>query len=201
MHPASPASSTAYDEMVDAKGQVRPHYRAFSQWLSNEPADAMAVRQIEADVTFRRVGITFSVAGDEAGTERLIPFDLVPRIIPADEWRHLSAGLTQRVRALHMFIRDIYHGHDIVRAGVIPAEQVFLNAQYRPEMQDVDVAEDIYCHIAGVDIVRAGAGEFYVLEDNLRVPSGVSYMLENRKMSMRLMPEAFGSLKVEPVAH
>ncbi|CAM3977494.1 Circularly permuted ATP-grasp protein [Bordetella tumulicola] len=201
MHPASPASSTAYDEMVDAKGQVRPHYGAFSQWLSNEPADAMAVRQIEADVTFRRVGITFSVAGDEAGTERLIPFDLVPRIIPADEWRHLSAGLTQRVRALNMFIRDIYHGHDIVRAGVIPAEQVFLNAQYRPEMQDVDVAEDIYCHIAGIDIVRAGAGEFYVLEDNLRVPSGVSYMLENRKMSMRLMPEAFGSLKVEPVAH
>ena len=100
-----------------------------------------------------------------------------------------------------MFIHDIYHGHDIVRAGVVPAEQVFLNAQYRPEMQDVDVAEDIYCHIAGVDIVRAGAGEFYVLEDNLRVPSGVSYMLENRKMSMRLMPDAFGRIKVEPVAH
>ena len=100
-----------------------------------------------------------------------------------------------------MFIHDIYHGHDIVRAGVVPAEQVFLNAQYRPEMQDVDVAEDIYCHIAGVDIVRAGAGEFYVLEDNLRVPSGVSYMLENRKMSMRLMPDAFGRIKIEPVAH
>lgn len=100
-----------------------------------------------------------------------------------------------------MFIHDIYHGHDIVRADVVPAEQVFLNAQYRPEMQDVDVAEDIYCHIAGVDIVRAGAGEFYVLEDNLRVPSGVSYMLENRKMSMRLMPDAFSRIKVEPVAH
>ena len=198
---AQSAPSAAYDEMVDAQGLVRPHYAGFSQWLTQESTDAMAARQIEADLSFRRVGITFSVAGDEAGTERLIPFDLIPRIIPADEWAHLSAGLTQRVRALNMFIRDIYHGHDIVRAGIVPAEQVFLNAQYRPEMQDVDVAEDIYCHIAGVDIVRAGAGEFYVLEDNLRVPSGVSYMLENRKMSMRLMPEAFSSLKVKPVAH
>ncbi|MBV7485522.1 circularly permuted type 2 ATP-grasp protein [Bordetella sp. BOR01] len=199
-HP-QPAPIAAYDEMVDAQGQVRPHYQAFSQWLAQEPADAMATRQIEADLSFRRVGITFSVAGDEAGTERLIPFDLIPRIIPADEWQRLDAGLKQRVRALNLFIHDIYHGHDIVRAGVMPAEQVFLNAQYRPEMQDVDVAEDIYCHIAGVDIVRAGAGEFYVLEDNLRVPSGVSYMLENRKMSMRLMPEAFGRVRVKPVAH
>jgi len=199
-HP-QPAPTAAYDEMLDARGEVRPHYQAFSQWLSQQSADAMAARQIEADLSFRRVGITFSVAGDEAGTERLIPFDLIPRIIPADEWQRLDAGLKQRVRALNMFIHDIYHGHDIVRAGVVPAEQVFLNAQYRPEMQDVDVAEDIYCHIAGVDIVRAGAGEFYVLEDNLRVPSGVSYMLENRKMSMRLMSEAFGRVNVRPVAH
>jgi len=199
-HP-HPAPTAAYDEMLAARGEVRPHYQAFSQWLSQQSADAMAARQIEADLSFRRVGITFSVAGDEAGTERLIPFDLIPRIIPADEWQRLDAGLKQRVRALNMFIYDIYHGHDIVRAGVVPAEQVFLNAQYRPEMQDVDVAEDIYCHIAGVDIVRAGAGEFYVLEDNLRVPSGVSYMLENRKMSMRLMSEAFGRVNVRPVAH
>ncbi|MCD0503500.1 circularly permuted type 2 ATP-grasp protein [Bordetella petrii] len=199
-HP-QPAPLAAYDEMVDARGAVRPHYQAFAQWLSQESDDAMAARQIEADLSFRRVGITFSVAGDEAGTERLIPFDLIPRIIPADEWQQLDAGLKQRVRALNMFIHDIYHDHNIVRAGLIPAEQVFLNAQYRPEMQDVDVAEDIYCHIAGVDIVRAGAGEFYVLEDNLRVPSGVSYMLENRKMSMRLMPEAFGRSNVKPVAH
>ena len=201
MQHSQPAPSAAYDEMVDAQGLVRPHYAGFSQWLAQESAEAMAARQIEADLSFRRVGITFSVAGDEAGTERLIPFDLIPRIIPAHEWAQLSAGLTQRVRALNMFIRDIYHGHDIVRAGIVPPHQVFLNSQYRPEMQDVDVAEDIYCHIAGVDIVRAGAGEFYVLEDNLRVPSGVSYMLENRKMSMRLMPEAFGTLKVKPVAH
>lgn len=202
MHTAAPRPPhAAYDEMLDAAGNVRPHYRAYAEWLARQPADVMAARQIEADLSFRRVGITFSVAGDAAGTERLIPFDLVPRIIPADEWRRLDAGLKQRVRALNMFIHDIYHGHDIVRAGVVPAEQVFLNAQYRPEMQDIDVAEDIYCHVAGVDIVRAGQGEFYVLEDNLRVPSGVSYMLENRKMSMRLMPDVFSRLKIEPVAH
>jgi uncharacterized circularly permuted ATP-grasp superfamily protein len=191
----------AYDEMYDHAGEVRPHYGALRQWLATQTDEVMAARRLEADFNFRRVGITFSVAGDEAGTERLIPFDLIPRIIPAAEWRQLDAGLKQRVRALNMFIHDIYHGHDIVRAGIVPAEQVFLNAQYRPEMQDIDVAENIYCHIAGVDVVRAGAGAFYVLEDNLRVPSGVSYMLENRKMSMRLLPDAFSRLKVGPVAH
>jgi uncharacterized circularly permuted ATP-grasp superfamily protein len=196
-----PSRPAAFDEMRDSAGGIRSQYQAFERWHQEQSAEAMAVRRLEADLSFRRVGITFSVAGDAAGTERLIPFDLIPRVIPADEWRHLEAGLKQRVRALNMFIHDIYHGHDIVRAGIVPAEQVFLNAQYRPEMQDVDVAEDIYCHIAGVDIVRAGAGEFYVLEDNLRVPSGVSYMLENRKMSMRLMPDAFSRIKVEPVAH
>ena len=191
----------AFNEMLDAQGNVRPHYRAFAQWLAHQSDDAMAARRLEADLNFRRIGITFSMAGDADGTERLIPFDLIPRVIPAAEWRRLDQGLKQRVRALNMFIHDIYHDHDIVRAGVVPAEQVFLNAQYRPEMQDVTVAENIYCHIAGIDIVRANAGEFYVLEDNLRVPSGVSYMLENRKMSMRLMPEMFSRERVAPVAH
>ncbi|OZI72374.1 hypothetical protein CAL22_20230 [Bordetella genomosp. 12] len=191
----------AFDEMFDAQGRVRPHYEGYAYWLDSQAADTMAARRIEADLNFRRVGITFSMAGDAAGTERLIPFDLIPRIIAAQEWQRLDAGLKQRVRALNRFIHDIYHDHDIVRAGIVPAEQVFLNAQYRPEMQDIDVAEDIYCHVAGVDIVRAGPGDFYVLEDNLRVPSGVSYMLENRKMSMRLMPEAFAGNKVRPVAH
>jgi len=196
-----PRRAPTYDEMFDGQAELRPHYGEFARWLSEQSSEAMAALRVQADLTFRRVGITFSVAGDEAGTERLIPFDLVPRIIPADDWARLDAGLRQRVRALNMFIHDIYHGHEIVRAGRIPAEQVFLNAQYRPEMQDVDVAEDIYCHIAGIDVVRAGQGEFYVLEDNLRVPSGVSYMLENRKMSMRLMADAFARLKVAPVAH
>lgn len=195
------ARPRAFDEMMDEQGQVRPHYQGFANWLAGQPTDAMANLQLEADLNFRRVGITFSLAGDADGNERLIPFDLIPRIIPADEWHMLDLGLKQRVRALNRFIHDIYHDHDIIKAGVVPPEQVFLNTQYRPEMQDVDVAEDIYCHIAGIDIVRAGQGEFYVLEDNLRVPSGVSYMLENRKMSMRLMPDAFSRLQVAPVAH
>ncbi|PKO57385.1 MAG: hypothetical protein CVU25_08435, partial [Betaproteobacteria bacterium HGW-Betaproteobacteria-19] len=123
----------------------------------------------------------------------------IPRIIPADEWQMLAAGLRQRVKALNMFIRDIYHDQDILKAGIIPSEQVLNNAQYRKVMQGVDVARDIYAHIAGVDVVRAGAGEYYVLEDNLRVPSGVSYLLENRKMMMRLFPRLFSRYKVAPV--
>jgi uncharacterized circularly permuted ATP-grasp superfamily protein len=191
----------AYDEMYDSSQEVRTHYSVLRQWLASQTDELMAARRMEADLRFRQVGITFSVAGDEAGTERLIPFDLIPRIISAAEWQRLDAGLKQRVRALNMFIHDIYHDHDIVRAGIVPAEQVFLNSQYRPEMQDIDVPENTYCHIAGIDVVRAGAGEFYVLEDNLRVPSGVSYMLENRKVSMRLLPDAFSRLKIAPVAH
>jgi uncharacterized circularly permuted ATP-grasp superfamily protein len=141
------------------------------------------------------------VYGDDAGTERLIPFDAIPRIIPAAEWALLQRGLVQRVKALNMFIHDIYHDQAIIRAGVVPGEQIYRNAQYRPEMQGISVASDIYAHIAGVDIVRAGEGEFYVLEDNLRVPSGVSYMLENRKMMMRLFPELFARHRVAPVDH
>jgi uncharacterized circularly permuted ATP-grasp superfamily protein len=150
---------------------------------------------------FHRVGITFAVYGEEAGTERLIPFDIVPRIIPASEWRTLAAGLKQRVRALNAFIKDIYHGQEILQSGRIPAEQVLCNGQYRPEMQGIDVPGGIYAHIAGIDVVRAGQGEFYVLEDNLRVPSGVSYMLEDRKMMMRLFPELFARYSVAPVEH
>jgi uncharacterized circularly permuted ATP-grasp superfamily protein len=160
-------------------------------------------------VIFRRVGITFAVYGakdeDGAGTERLIPFDLIPRIIPADEWRDLKRGLVQRVTALNRFIHDVYHGQEILKAGVVPAEQVLKNAQYRPEMAGVDVPGGVYSHISGIDIVRAGnpdgSGTYYVLEDNLRVPSGVSYMLENRKMTMRLFPELFSQQRIAPVAH
>ncbi len=191
-----------FNEMyVDASGQTRPHYREFESWLANQPPEIVERKRVEADLAFRRVGITFAVYGSDAGTERLIPFDIIPRIIPATEWAQLQTGLKQRVQALNLFIHDIYHAQHIVKAGIIPPEQVFNNAQYRPEMQDVDVASDIYAHIAGVDIVRAGEGEFYVLEDNLRVPSGVSYMLEDRKMMMRLFPELFARHKVAPVAH
>jgi uncharacterized circularly permuted ATP-grasp superfamily protein len=194
--------SKFFNEMyADDQGSVRPHYREFEAWLSSQSPDFITRKRMEADLTFRRVGITFAVYGSDAGTERLIPFDIIARIIPAAEWAQLEAGLVQRVKALNMFIHDIYHEQHIVKAGVLPAEQILRNAQYRPEMQGISVASDIYAHIAGIDIVRAGQGEFYVLEDNLRVPSGVSYMLEDRKMMMRLFPELFARYKVAPVAH
>ena len=190
-----------FNEMYAGHAAVRPHYREFEAWLSRQSREVIAGKRAEADLIFRRVGITFAVYGNDAGTERLIPFDIIPRIIPAEEWARLEAGLVQRVQALNMFIHDIYHDQNIVKAGKIPGEQIFRNAQYRPEMQGISVASDIYAHIAGVDIVRAGKGEFYVLEDNLRVPSGVSYMLEDRKMMMRLFPELFAHYKIAPVAH
>ncbi|MCU0769709.1 MAG: circularly permuted type 2 ATP-grasp protein [Burkholderiaceae bacterium] len=197
--------SKPFDEMHGTDGQVREHYREFERWLAEQSPQTMRNKRSEADLVFRRVGITFAVYGEKdeegSGTERLIPFDVVPRIIPAADWRLLEAGLRQRVRALNRYIHDVYHGQDIVRAGRIPADEILRNSQYRPEMVGVDVSSDIYTHIAGIDVVRAGAGEFYVLEDNLRVPSGVSYMLENRKMMMRLFPELFGRNRVAPVAH
>ncbi|HNQ76084.1 MAG TPA: circularly permuted type 2 ATP-grasp protein, partial [Pseudothauera hydrothermalis] len=191
-----------YNEMTDEAGRVRAHYAAYASWLSEMPEERLAQKRAEADALFHRYGITFAVYGDkDAGTERLIPFDIIPRIIPADEWQMLAAGLCQRVRALNLFIRDIYHDQAILKAGRIPAEQVLNNAQYRKVMQGVDVPGEIYAHIAGVDVVRAGQGEYYVLEDNLRVPSGVSYMLENRKMMMRLFPRLFSRYRVAPVDH
>ena len=193
--------TAAFDEMHTPEGRARPHYRGYESWLGEQTQETMVNKRAEADLVFRRVGITFAVYGEAAGTERLIPFDVIPRVIPADEWQQLESGLRQRVRALNMFLHDVYHGQDIIRAGRVPAEQVFRNSQYRPEMHGIDVASGIYSHIAGIDIVRAGAGEYYVLEDNLRVPSGVSYMLENRKMMMRLFPELFARNKVAPVAH
>ena len=190
-----------YNEMYDAKGGVRAHYKGYEDWLKATPPERIERKRAEADLAFHRVGITFAVYGEEAGKERLIPFDIIPRVIPSAEWKALQSGLRQRVKALNMFLWDVYHDREILKAGVIPAEQVLNNAQYRPVMQGVDVPGGIYAHITGVDIVRAGEGEFYVLEDNLRVPSGVSYMLEDRKMMMRLFPELFAKHKVAPVQH
>jgi uncharacterized circularly permuted ATP-grasp superfamily protein len=195
--------------MHASPGEVRAHYEGYARWLSEQPPEVMADRREEAEVIFRRVGITFAVYGDKdedaSGMERLIPFDLIPRIIPNDEWRNMKAGLVQRVTALNRFLHDIYHDQEIIQAGHIPAEQILNNAQYRPEMKGVDLFNGVYSHISGVDMVRApnaeGVGEYYVLEDNLRVPSGVSYMLENRKMTMRLFPELFSQNRVAPVAH
>src|ERR1700734_497868 len=180
-----------YNEMYVGDAATRPHYRSYDEWLGEQSDDRLTQKRAEADALFHPVGITFAVYGQEEGAERLIPFDIVPRVLPREEWIRLESGLKQRVRALNAFIHDIYHDQQILKAGVIPAEQVLCNSQYRPEMQGVDVPGGIYAHIAGIDIVRDDAGEFKVLEDNLRVPSGVSYMLENRKMMMRLFPELF----------
>ena len=198
-----------FDEMNATTDQVRDHYRVYDRWLGRQPQEMMKARREEAETIFRRVGITFAVYGDKdetgAGTERLIPFDLIPRIIPANEWREMEKGLRQRVTALNRFIEDVYHGQEILKAGVVPAEPVLNNAQFRKEMVDLKVPGGIYSIIAGIDMVRAcnpdGSGTYYVLEDNLRVPSGVSYMLENRKMMMRLFPDLFAEHRVAPVAH
>ena len=198
-----------YNEMYDTAGAVRPYYRAYADWLAATPAERIARKRAEADIAFHRVGITFAVYGDESskenGKERLIPFDIIPRIIPSAEWQLLQAGLSQRVKALNAFLNDIYHGQEILKAGIVPREQVINNAQFRPEMIGIDVPAGIYAHIAGVDLVRADSGgkigEYFVLEDNLRVPSGVSYMIEDRKMMMRLFPELFSRYKVAPVQH
>ena len=195
----------AYDEMLDPSGQVRPSYQGFASWLDSTTPEFIARKREEADLAFHRVGITFAVYGEEAGKERLIPFDIVPRIIPAVEWRRVEAGLRQRVKALNAFLHDIYHGQEILKAGRIPAAQVLNNSQYRAEMAGVDVPGQTYAHIAGVDLVRADhgdkSGEYFVLEDNLRTPSGVSYMLEDRKMMMRLFPDLFARMAVAPVEH
>ena len=192
-----------YDEMHNTLGggEVREHYQPMDSWLGEQTAEHLANKRQQADLMFHKLGITFAVYGEETGTERLIPFDIIPRVFPKSEWQALEKGLRQRVLTLNMFLHDVYHEQKIIKAGIIPAERIFANAQYRPEMQGVDVARQVYSHISGVDIVRAGEGEFYVLEDNLRVPSGVSYMMEDRKMMMRLFPDLFSKYKVAPVAH
>jgi uncharacterized circularly permuted ATP-grasp superfamily protein len=199
----------SFDEMRADADTVREHYRGYDRWLAQQPNDVMLSRREEAEVIFRRVGITFAVYGakdeDGKGNERLIPFDLIPRVIPSHEWLEMEKGLAQRVAALNRFIHDVYHDQDIIKAGHIPAEQILNNAQFRKEMMGVDVPGGVYSHISGIDIIRAantdGTGSYYVLEDNLRVPSGVSYMLEDRKMMMRLFPELFSQHRVAPVAH
>ena len=190
-----------FDEMRAADGKVRPHFARIAEWLAETPAKRVAEKRREADLLFHRVGITFAVYGDEAGAERLIPFDTIPRIIPKAEWDQLAKGLKQRADALNRFLHDIYHGQAILKAGVIPPEQVLKNPGFQKEMRGIDLPNEVYSSIAGIDLVRHSDGKYYVLEDNLRTPSGVSYMIENRKMMMRLFPELFERQTVLPVEH
>ncbi len=187
--------------MHAADGSVREIYQRYAQWLDGLPDGTLERKSAEAELLFRRLGITFAVYGEADGGERLIPFDMVPRIFGASEWKRLEQGIKQRVKALNAFLHDIYHGQEIIKAGIISARQVLDNAMYRPEMQGVSLPNQVYAQIAGIDLVRVGQNDFYVLEDNLRTPSGVSYMVENRKTMMRLFPELFAHHAVDPVEH
>ncbi|MEO1206559.1 MAG: circularly permuted type 2 ATP-grasp protein [Pseudomonadota bacterium] len=180
-------------------GEVREPYAQVASWLKNQSLDELARKRSEAEAVFRRSGITFSVYGETTANERLIPFDLVPRVISAKEWRFLSAGIEQRVRALNAFLHDIYHGQEILRAGRVPTDLVIQNSAFLPEMIGVDPPLGIYAHIVGTDLVRTGENDFFVLEDNARTPSGVSYMVENREAMMHMFPDLFGDNRVAPV--
>src|SRR6202140_2667949 len=189
----------AFDEMKGTDVSVRPAYGELARWLDEVPPDVLDYRRREAELLFRRIGITFAVYGEADAQERLIPFDVIPRIMSGAEWRLREKGLVQRVKALNLFIKDVYGARDILRAGVVPDDLVFRNPAFRPEMSGQSVPYDIYIHVAGIDIVRVDAETFYVLEDNARTPSGVSYMLENREIMLRLFPELFSRYRIAPV--
>jgi len=191
--------AVAFDEMTEADGRVRPVYAGLENWLRGLPPEVLEHRRREAEFLFRRIGITFAVYGDPEATERLIPFDVIPRILAAQEWDIVRRGLEQRIKAINAYIKDVYNRREILKAGVVPEDLVFQNPVFRPEMNGQKVPHDIYVHIAGIDIVRVDAETFYVLEDNARTPSGVSYMLENREIMLRLFPELFSRYRIAPV--
>jgi uncharacterized circularly permuted ATP-grasp superfamily protein len=191
--------TVAFDEMTGLDGTLRPAYRELARWLEEVPPDVLEIRRREAEVLFRRIGITFAIYGEAEGQERLIPFDVLPRILSAAEWDLLRRGLEQRLSAINQFIADIYSRREVLKAGVIPEDLVFQNRVFRPEMNGKKVPHGIYVHIGGIDVVRTDADTFYVLEDNVRAPSGVSYMLENREIMLRLFPELFARHRVAPV--
>ncbi len=188
-----------FDEMLGADERVRAPYAQFNEWFCAEDAGRLRSKQREADTLFRLTGITFNVYGRSEAEERLIPFDIIPRIISGSEWYRLSRGIDQRVRAINAFIHDIYHKQEIVKAGRVPREMISKNDAFLPEMIGVDPPGGIYTHIVGIDLVRTGPGDFFVLEDNARTPSGVSYMLENRETMLQMFPELFSQNRVQPV--
>jgi uncharacterized circularly permuted ATP-grasp superfamily protein len=191
---------TAFDETGDGEHGREP-YELVRRWLAETPGDLLALKRKEAELLFRRIGITFAVYAEGGDPERMIPFDIVPRILAAAEWDILSRGLIQRVTALNAFLYDIYHGRDILRAGHIPEMLILHNTSFRAEMQGFDPPQRVYAHVSGIDIVRTDATDFYVLEDNCRTPSGVSYMLENREATLRLFPDLIGRHPVAPVSN
>ncbi|WP_373488348.1 circularly permuted type 2 ATP-grasp protein, partial [Blastomonas sp.] len=189
-----------FDEMLRSDGSVRDPYTDFCAWYSAQDAARLRTKSRDAENFFRRTGITFAVYGEEDASERLIPFDIVPRIISGREWARLSRGIEQRVRAINAFLHDIYHRQEILRAGRVPIDLIAKNDAFLPQMIGMDPPGGIYTHIIGVDIVRTGPNQFFVLEDNARTPSGVSYMLENRETMLHMFPELFRNVKVREVS-
>ncbi len=188
-----------FDEMVADNGELRPHYRKFLDLLESLPQEEFENKRQSVDLSFLRQGITFNVYGDSQGTERIFPFDLIPRIIPAKEWEYLERGLVQRITALNLFLHDVYHKQRIFNDGVIPPYYVLSGKHFRREIVNINVPKDIYIHVCGTDLIRGDKGEYLVLEDNARCPSGVSYVLENRRAMKRSFPEMFESIGVRPV--
>lgn len=189
----------AFFEMTDQEGAVRSCYAEVQRWIDEVGIQGLEARLKEAETIFRRIGITFAVYGEGGDPERLIPFDLLPRIFSAAEWRVLDRGIRQRARALNAFIYDVYHRGEIIRAGIVPGDLVYRNRAFEPQMIGFDPPGGVYSHIVGIDIVRTAESGFQVLEDNCRTPSGVSYMLENREIMQRMFPGLFGSTRVAPV--
>src|SRR5215210_2143101 len=196
---ATLSAEAPYDEMFGADGRCRPQYQALYRRLDEIPREELNRRQHAADLSFLQQGITFTVYGRDEGTERIFPYDLLPRIITGPEWETLERGLTQRITALNLFLKDIYHDGRILKDGVVPAELVYTCRHFRREMRGVAVPRDIYVSVVGTDLVRLEDGRFVVLEDNLRVPSGVSYMLANRMVMKRVFPRLFGNYGVRPI--
>jgi uncharacterized circularly permuted ATP-grasp superfamily protein len=197
----SEPSRAQFDEMHAPDGSVRDAYRDYGRWLAEQDSGWMRRKAGEAEGFFRRTGITFNVYGDDDAEERLIPFDMVPRILAGAEWRRLTRGIEQRVRALNAFMHDLYHRQEIVRSGRLPERLFRHNSAWLPQMVGFTPPGGVYTHIVGIDLVRTGPDDFLVLEDNARTPSGVSYMLENRETMMAMFPELFSRVKVQPVSN
>lgn len=189
----------AFDEMRAGEDGIRPSYEKIAKWLETVAIEQLQQRRLEAELFFRRGGITFAVYGDSQGEERIIPYDILPRVISRAEWTLLTRGLEQRVRTLNLYLADIYGKQEVLKAGIVPEDLVWRNPAYRPEMAGIAVPHGVYTHVAGIDIIRVDGDSFYVLEDNARTPSGVSYMLEGREISIRLMPELFAMHRVAPI--
>jgi len=191
----------AFDEMFGPDGAIRPHYEALLHVLTNLPREELKRRKQSADVSFLMQGITFTVYGREEGTERIFPYDLIPRLVTGEDWERIELGLTQRITALNLFLHDVYHEGKILAQGIIPREIVYSCQHFRRQMRGLQVPRNVYVAVAGTDLLRLRSGEFVVLEDNLRVPSGVSYMLTNRRIMKRTLPHLFRSYGVRPIEH